>query len=266
MERRILCFVVFFVLLFTVHGVPVKAQTIHSGWTDTPPTIDGSINPVSEWDAADTESFTMGGYSGTMYVMNDASNLYILVVIQDDENEVSDELHIFFDSINRGSGSVEDGEDGLVIFAVTANPLDFGDIFWDSSIPSWDFDMNDPPGTNDGSGLATQDGANWKYFEFAHPLNSDDDDHDFSLDLGDNVGFTIYWKDKYSPTQFDEFFWPCIWVTPNEYGEIRIAKAAQVPVGGVVLMINKLAVLTPYITTIIIMALATAIIIKKRRH
>jgi len=45
-------------------------------------------------------------------------------------------------------------------------------------------------------------------------------------------------------------------VTPNEYGEIRIAKTPQVPVGGVVFMVNKLAVLTPYITTIIIMALA----------
>lgn len=54
-----------------------------SAWATITPTIDGTIAP-GEWGDASTMTFTMDGHDCTIYVKNDATNLYIAVVITDD--------------------------------------------------------------------------------------------------------------------------------------------------------------------------------------
>ena len=189
------------------------------------PTIDGSMG-AGEWDDADSQEFvtreTGGGpfyTNGTIYVKNDATNLYILVVIEDDDAE-EDSCNIFFDNDNGGGSSHTPGDDGLL-----CSTDDFDDLFFYSSINDFEFDTADSgnPGTNDGESDATRDVSNTWYFEFSHPLDSDDDDHDFSLGFGDTVGFCLLYWDFYSGG-LESSSWPSSSYpyVPDEYGDIVI--------------------------------------------
>ncbi|MEM1551770.1 MAG: carboxypeptidase-like regulatory domain-containing protein [Candidatus Bathyarchaeia archaeon] len=53
--------------------------------------------------------------------------------------------------------------------------------------------------------MASGDGV-YNYFEYIHPLNSMDDDHDFSLEIGDVIGFCVAYADNGTnppPNPFD---------------------------------------------------------------
>ena len=93
--------------------------TIHSGWTNAAPTIDGVLSP-EEWSGAGTASAVYPGYNGTvtLYAMNDNGYLYLALDDQGDTDlQDSDGLGIFFDDDgNREWPASAGGEEGMCQF------------------------------------------------------------------------------------------------------------------------------------------------------
>ena len=120
----------------------------------------------------------------------------------------------------KGGGSLEDG-------------------FYRSSPPAW---MRDTPagGTMDTVGAASHtnpSGVGDYYFEFYHPLDTTDDSHDFSLSIGDTVGFeAVYYDNDLGSSRW----WP------ESFPLADIVIAAP-PVGGEIVSINLLQIMVPYI-------------------
>jgi hypothetical protein len=177
-------------------------------------TIDGALS-AGEWTGAGTIDFTVnlpdrGTTTGTLYAMNDASDLYLAVrfarVLA--VNEVSS-VAFEFDNDHDGRG-FEKGDDAIVFSPGGTN--EFFDDFrircrTASSAPfhTWcaeeDTEAVPPPGvsipglppagTTDGQSAFVNDGS-FSVYELSHPLDSADDAHDFSLGAGDSVGFTLF--------------------------------------------------------------------------
>jgi len=185
--------------------------------------------------------------------MNDANNLYLALEIPDATDDANDVCSFFFDNNHNGVGA-ENGDDCLVIWGII--PGSFGDHYF--SGVAWISDA--PAGTTDGSGASSLSGG-VHYFEFSHPLDTADDPHDFSLSLGDTVGFTTYYTDN--------AVWVGAWPgeEPDTYGDIIIASspAPSKPVGGEIFPVDKLALLAPYTAAVLVIATA-AVVIRKRRY
>ncbi len=165
--------------------VVVAAPPTMTAWASAAPTIDGVIG-AAEWVGASHTSFSIGWtFVGDLWVMNDASNLYLAVKIADTSLTAMDRLYFGFD--NNNNGVREAGDD---LLGLTGDGQ-FMDLFWS---PPTKFDT-DAGGTSDGQGNASGSGGH-NYFEMSHPLNSADDAHDFSLSAGNTVGFNIeYWDE-----------------------------------------------------------------------
>jgi len=155
-----------------------------TAWSPTPPIIDGVMG-ATEWTSASHASIAIGWtFSGDVWLMNDADNLYLAVKLADSSLADPDQVWIGFD--NDNDGTVEVGDDILVWSVAEA----FQDGFWDGSLARKDTVFG---GTNDGAGSASN-AVDFNYFELRHPLNSADDAHDFSLSAGNTVGFVVgYW-------------------------------------------------------------------------
>ena len=160
-------------------------------------TVDG-VKTVGEWDAAATVDFAVNEPPGspgppmpaTLFVMNDASNLYAAFLVTRSSLGASS-VDIEFD--NDADGTLyANGDDVLLI-----NPS-LGGVYdeYRSDQPPCPsgaicgFLDADNGGTNDGLGATTNNGT-YSFYEMSHPLNSNDDNHDFSLAAGDLVGATI---------------------------------------------------------------------------
>lgn len=159
-----------FAVLLTSHAAADPAPL--SGWGSA--TIDGVIQG-SEWAGAATQDLSVnlpdggGTTAGRYYVMNDESNIYVGLRLERPSLDWSMEAAQF---------SANDDN-----FFVRSD-----DVF----IDNWQ-NKNDTQvgGTNDGSGAASNDGV-YSYYEMAHPLDSADNAHDFSLAAGDTVGFRMF--------------------------------------------------------------------------
>jgi len=177
-------------LLTSMLAFNIQPVWAHSGvvlgpaWTTTAPTIDGVIG-TTEWAAADTETFTLptSGLTGTLYVMNDAVNIYIALRINDPDFTVDDKFRISFE--NDHDGVLEAGDDSLW-YCPSAPWLGFSDDYYQFPL-AFDTAFG---GTKDGGGAMSRVGGE-NHIEIWHPLNSADDAHDFSLSLGDTVGFAL---------------------------------------------------------------------------
>jgi hypothetical protein len=173
--------------------VVASAPPTMTAWTDTAPTIDGIVGG-SEWAGASQTPFAIGWtYTGEVWVMNDASNLYMAVKIADSSLTASDMLWVSFD--NNNDGSFVAGDDLIAVYGNSH----FYDAFWAPGPPAT-LDTS-AGGTSDGEGASSGSGG-FNFFEFSHPLDSGDNTHDFSLSAGDTVGFSLqyieasgYWAD-----------------------------------------------------------------------
>jgi hypothetical protein len=150
--------------------------------------IDGVLTP-NEWNRAGrydlqaNRSPAEGGGTvpATLYVMNDSTNLYLALRVTVTSLGYSAFDGIFMPSAENGFGP---GNDILL-----ATPTFFEDIHWHQVGPNaWDWlaDVADG-GTRDGSAAISESGGVGVY-EVAHPLNSADDLHDFSLTSGSCAG------------------------------------------------------------------------------
>jgi len=183
-----------------------------AAWSEVQPTIDGIESP-GEWDDADCHSNSVGGPPSdfTVCVKNDAVNLYIAVEVQNqtysDPAEAGlDFLNLAFD--NNNNGVIEVGEDRL---GVRYDSALVRDSFNPSGVPHHSDTDESDGGTNELVAAVTHDnpGSNTvgTYFaEYQHPLDSADDAHDFSLAIGDTVGFAFSMAEGDLPDT--GFYWP----------------------------------------------------------
>ncbi len=160
-------------------------------------TIDGRISP-EEWDNATRLDFTanvpQGGTSpATLFVMNDNTNLYLAVRV----------ARTLLDRTDLGFAFDQDLDGQRDAGFLLNNPNDFYDHF-DGLL---DADLG---GTNDGLGMVTNDGT-YTMYELSYPLDSADDENDFSLVAGDSIRFKIGLLRMIGPS--GEF--------PQDYGDTR---------------------------------------------
>jgi hypothetical protein len=232
---------------------PVEARVFSSSGCGTP-TIDGVIN-AAEWANADTEAWTTTSASGILYMMNDGSNLYIGVIINDDDFASNDGFAVSFDNDNGGEAVREVGDD--YVQAVGASQ--FYDSHWGgaSLVPD-----DSPGGTIDGQGAGSDQGSS-NHFELSHPLNSGDTGYDFSLSVDQTIGFflSILIDASWEHVGWGEYFNPSTWL--HDY---QVADCAR-PVGGVVYSADKIGLLSPWIVAISIIGCIAivSILVKKRR-
>jgi hypothetical protein len=236
--------------------LPNAHAAVLSGWGTA--TVDGVINP-SEWAGAATLPFTWGpsSYPGTLYMMNDATNLYVgIVVINDPDFTTNDGMVLRFDNNNLGT-SLEQGDDVLEAYYIS----DFRDKFYDTST-SYTFD-DVSGGVSNGLSSGSRVGTT-NHFELSHPLNSADDDHDFSLLTGQLVGFSVqlavnegggtaaYTLFGDSPT--NPQLWDNDYQVASDPGPLTPPNIppSSVAVGGIVIPSSKLSILEPYLALALI--------------
>ncbi len=152
-----------------------RPASAHSGrtlsaYTALPPAIGG-------WGPAACESVALPDRTGSVCVMNDANNLYILLSVPDMAVDPR-EGWALFDNDHTGLGRT--GDDGWRI-KFSGGIYEMTDQFrWDGpyfeSIPFGTWDISDG-GTQDGGGK-TDTVAVSAYFDFVHPLDSGDLAHD----------------------------------------------------------------------------------------
>ena len=252
MRRKIISLFFFLSIIAVLGSTHASASNgppvLGPAFTPSPPNINGVIDP-DEWSRADWMDFTVGSYSGRMYVMNDADNLYIALRLQDDDASDNDAMNIFFDN-DHGGGSLQLGDD-----VIWHTSVQFHDAYFKPP-SAISFDVNDG-GSKDGSGDRTRDGSHVWYVEFSHPLNTADDSHDFSLSYGDTVGFDLAWQDVPVPIgPTDYLFWPSSdWKNAETFGDIIIAEPLE-PVGGEIIITKWLTLYVPCFASLLVLFVA----------
>jgi hypothetical protein len=159
-------------------------------------TIDG-VPAAGEWDPAGHVDFTVnrssseggGTVPATLFVMNDATNLYVGIRVQNATVGLST-AEVLFDNDHNNSTTAE-GEDDIY---VDANG-NFLDGFVHQTSPGiWQVVEDvDYGGTNDGD-ERDGNGAGYSFYEFSHPLDSADNAHDFSLTRPTRFGFRLHFR------------------------------------------------------------------------
>jgi hypothetical protein len=151
--------------------------------------VDGVLSP-GEWDAAGQYDFRAnrspaeggGTVPATLFVMNDATNLYLALRVG-----VTDLGYSAFDGIFMPSEQNPFGPGNDIL---RATPTLFEDYHYQQTAPNtWDWiaDVADG-GTRDGTAAAMQY-SGYAVFEVSHPLDSADNGHDFSLTIFSHISF-----------------------------------------------------------------------------
>ena len=153
-------------------------------------TIDGVWSP-GEWHNAAQLDFVVnlpfpggGTAPAKLFVMNDNSNLYLALRFRRERLDPGNTL--FFEFDGDLDGQVEVGDDAILV----NGPGSFFDNSKQCPRCGGQRDVDDG-GTTDGRGTIFNDGIDTVY-EMSHPLDSPDDEHDFSLDSGDCTGFSLF--------------------------------------------------------------------------
>jgi len=160
-----------------------------SAFASTPPLIDGTIEP-NEWANAARMDFVgvYGVIHGTIYVMNDAKNLYIAIRIADTQLEGRD-LNISID--NNHDGTYDVGETDFTWYIGMTS----FDRYVTNSSP---YSLGAQPEINvgatvDGSAAATNSGG-YNTYEFSHELCSGDLTYDMCVSPGETIGFNLIYQ------------------------------------------------------------------------
>jgi len=201
------------VMLVAANGAFAHSgDEITSGWASAPPTLDSTISP-GEWDNAYTLTFA----GGTVYVMNDDTNLYWAAVIPDPDTG-GDWLSTFFDD---GHDTVLTDGDEDAKSVILPSPPGTGDWHWDSLSVSWQVDITDDLLL--GSGFAYAAGQ--YTIEMGMPLDSGDS-QDLSASAGDTVGLALFYSEGGVLTS-----WPATadWTDPTTWGNLILASEPPAP-------------------------------------
>jgi hypothetical protein len=228
-------------------GLPAAARA-HSGAVLRglgTATIDGMLAP-GEWDGAARVDFLAevpaidggGTVPATLRAMNDGTALYLSVQVGYAAGTVEPE----FDFDNNHSGTRDPGDDTFFASVSPSNVVTFVDDFrfgcpgappgttWCGLFDTDADPALPPPGTTDGTAGASRP-PGVTVVELAHPLDSADDAHDFSLHVGSVVGVemrllllsaVIPCTPVPSACYDDTYLPPGIPVEPDRWMDVRI--------------------------------------------
>lgn len=226
--NRLARFVSLIALVGLVVGTVTYNAEAHIGivlWGIGSATIDGIMSP-GEWDAAGYVDFPVNVGEGmttpaTFFAMNDANNLYLALRVQiPTVNADCSSFVVEFDNDHDGY-QTDEGDDVFVLNP----PNEFIDDFRTYLPPCppnvlcgiRDTDLG---GTNDGAGTVVSSGESIVY-EVYRPLDSADDAHDFNLQTGDIVGWTLFLRLFVDSVIVDTGF-PTSSLSQELYGDIII--------------------------------------------
>lgn len=180
----------------------------------TAPVIDGIINKTTdEWDEASKFSISVynhdspsdPGLSMSFWVMQSASNLYVLIKFDDeDHNQKHDEFIglIISESVSDDHTEFlqEDFVDGKIIQFSNMTTGEYN--YTDYNLDNYTFSLD---GVKDGVGAAVLELKTVTY-EFSFPVNTTADANDVFLDYGERYGFRIVYgmTDSY-PTSITKY-------------------------------------------------------------
>ncbi|MCD4657157.1 MAG: hypothetical protein K8S87_06390 [Planctomycetes bacterium] len=237
-SQRISKIVVVFIILGTFLFVNVPAVEadvpedmgeplqLYSGWTTIPPTLDGFlVTSNNELDGAFVRVIPLNdGSTATVFLMNDANNLYVGLSYQHGNNSGNNRVTLYFDQ-GVGGGENNDQLDANNENMVSTN-RSFGspnDEYWNGA--SWSADASVDFSAVD------QYFTNIFHWEFSIPLsNGNPDDLNVNggngVQPGDELGFfleifkhptgNVYWSDtNMNPNDSS---------SGNGWGEIRLGK------------------------------------------
>ena len=201
-----------------------------AAWADVQPTIDG-VHAAGEWDDAECHTNTVSSSNLTICVKNDLVNLYVGVEVTNqtysDPNQPGfDFLNLLFD--NDNDGTIETGDDRL-------------NLRYDSAVVHDSFNPNGVPhhsstDTSDGGAddlvaavvhsNPVSNGLGTYTAEYQHPLDTTDDAHDFSLAIGDTVGFAFSMAEGDDPPDYGFYFPSTVPAISPGWAEITITDCA----------------------------------------
>ena len=153
------------------------------------PVVDGVLelgewNPAGHYDFQANRSPAEGGGTvpATLFVMNDATNLYLALRVS-----VTELGNSTFDGLFAPAPQSPFVPGSDILRAV---PWGLEDSFWQQTGPSsWDWALDsDFRGTLDGTAHAQVNGG-IGFFEVMHPLNDGDDLHDFSMAIPSHMQY-----------------------------------------------------------------------------
>ncbi len=191
-------------------------------------TVDGILSP-GEWDAAGSIDLVInlpggGTEAATLFVMNDATDLYLALRFARSVVDPGNSLVLEFD--NNDDGVAANGDDVIVF-----NPaVGFFDEFRTNEPPC-------PPGSpeaacgladvtdggqNDGAGAFSNDGT-FSVYELRHTLKSGDLGHDFALDGNQTVGFFLFLRMIRAPGSYPGDFGDTDFPGFRNYAHIRVS-------------------------------------------
>jgi hypothetical protein len=193
------------------------------------PAIEG-LRAAGEWDTAARRDFAVnrlaseggGTVPATLYEMNDGTNLYLGVQVAR-ATVANSSVAFEFDNDHDGAWPAE-GDDILLI-----NPaIGFFDEYRTMKPPCPTNSVcglldTDTGGTSDGAGLASAVGP-LSFYEFRHPLDSADAAHDFSLHVGNRVGFVVQFRTCDTTTCADTSY-----PSGNPSGDIVVTSLNKTP-------------------------------------
>jgi hypothetical protein len=187
-----------FVLVLSLSGLgEVRAVSMHQFEPGIgSAVIDGYVDPT-EWAAADSYALTMTNstMTGTLYVMQSMTDLYLGFTIDDDEFTTGEKFGLYGDTVqfefdDDNSGLLFDvGENKVTIFAAT--PF-YRDAHFVNTTGSSHTDISEG-GEENGEGLSARH-ADKNHYELRFPLCSGDD-YDFCLGPGRIFGLRVKYYD-----------------------------------------------------------------------
>ncbi len=218
-------------------AVAQQSRVTLSAWTSREATIDGKIDD-SEWAAAaKSDVDTLYGRS-TVYMMNDAKNLYIAVKVRD--NNLGDTIGKFDQIVvdlhaPDDNGQFKAGDDSIGC----QPPRTFDDAF----VTSDGNFLSDR--SVDGECAVTRIG-DFNHFELRHPFNSGDP-QDIALKFGDGVAFRVIIFDDGKVS--DVFPKTTDSRNPNtdKWGSIRIASAPTALLSNPLLLVGAVVVVVGWV-------------------
>ena len=209
-----------------------------AAYTPVAPTLDGNLSTSdTEWQLyrpASKPFLTDGGVGKAIGFSFDETNLYVAVLVDPDGSistpTSNDKVWLYFDNDNDGGvpcpgyPTMTCPEVGDDIFGFDGSPyVPYSEGFSDgysSGTFSWRKDLDIVGGSSDGAAAWAKCDVYYtgeeNCYEFEHPLNSSDDDHDFSLEPGDTVGFGL----RLTVDGVDKGWWPAS--DPSSWAKVII--------------------------------------------
>ncbi|MBS7657522.1 hypothetical protein KEJ33_06335, partial [Candidatus Bathyarchaeota archaeon] len=186
-------------------------------WATVIPNIDGILSS-EEWSDASSKEFILNIQGevkrAQIFVKNDRTNLYIMLVIFDINYSPNDCVWFIFDNDNDG---ISEDKDDLLFITASGTYADCYLSVYDASYLRV-FDNSDD-GTND---LMASVRHTKRYdvgdyvFELSRPLNSFDIKHDFVLPLDNKIQFRLEFNYTFNGGYYS-ISWPC----PSVFAEIK---------------------------------------------